>query len=277
MPSSVPSRDTDLPRNPPTRQAPRQLDDVGMVVTKRSREPVSTTESSTPQVRHRGVPKSQMSGRLLRRAERKVRRRDRRNTVVDSDDPGADGRHKGRHLRMAPKQGAKWLLQENGEVRRRTAKPLERGKEFAPKQVRQATLAGARKESPRHTVRIRVATTTGRVGGAGQATLQLHDVGRQSATHRRQKRSQQVRSRHACGRHLSVQEPVQIPRRQGHIGKGNRSRVDIDSEDHRARGLPKPIASVRQGLPAAAVRDEHNRRPVPPRIGRGRRHELRRM
>ena len=128
MPSSVPSRDTDLPRNPPTRQAPRQLDDVGMVVTKRSREPVSTTESSTPQVRHRGVPKNQMPGRLLRRAERKVRRRDRRNTVVDSDDPGADGRYKGRHLRMAPKQGAERLLQENGEVRRRTAKPLERGK-----------------------------------------------------------------------------------------------------------------------------------------------------
>ena len=42
MPSSIPCRNPDLPRNPPARRAPWQLDNVGMTISKRSRQPVST-------------------------------------------------------------------------------------------------------------------------------------------------------------------------------------------------------------------------------------------
>lgn len=102
MPSSVPSGNTDLPRNPPTRRAPRQLDDVGMAITKRSRQSVGTAQGGTAYVGHRGIPKHQVPGRLLRRAKGEIRRSDGGHTVIDSDEPSTDGRREGVHLRMAP-------------------------------------------------------------------------------------------------------------------------------------------------------------------------------
>jgi hypothetical protein len=185
MPSSVPSRNTDLPRNPQTRRAPRQLDDVGMAIIVRSRQPVGTAQSGTAHIRHRGIPKRQVPGRLLRRTEGKVRGSDGRHTMIDGDEPGTDGLREGLHLRMAPQQGAERILQEKGETGRLAAQPVDRGKELAPEQVCQATVARAGRQSVRHPVRVGVTTTAGRVGGAGQATLELDHVGWQSATHRR--------------------------------------------------------------------------------------------
>jgi hypothetical protein len=82
--------------------------------------------------------------RLLRRAEGEIRGSDSRHTVVDSDKPSTDGRREGMHLRMAPQQRVERILQEKGEAGRLAAQPVERGKELAPEQVRQATLTGTR-------------------------------------------------------------------------------------------------------------------------------------
>jgi hypothetical protein len=204
MPSSVPSWNTDLPRNPPPRRAPRQLDDVGMTIIVWSRQPVGTSQSGTAYIRHRGIPKRQVPGRFLRRAEGKVRGSDSRHTVVNGDEPSTDGHREGLHLRMAPQQRVERILQEKGEPGSLAAQPMERGKELAAEEVRQATRPGTRHESPGDPVRVGVTTTTGRVGGAGQAALELHHVGGKSATNRRQERLHQVRRRHARGRHLHV-------------------------------------------------------------------------
>jgi hypothetical protein len=114
MPSRVPSRklarNPDLPRNAPARRAPRQLDGVCMTISERSREPVffggssfnrepvGTTQGSAAHVRHRRIPKCQVPGRLLRRAEGEVRGSDSRHTVVDRDEPSAGGHREGLHL-----------------------------------------------------------------------------------------------------------------------------------------------------------------------------------
>ena len=183
MPSSVPSGNTDLPRNPPTRRAPRQLDDVGMTIIVWSRQPVGTSQRGTAHIRHRGIPKRQVPGRFLRRAEGKVRGSDSRHTVVNGDEPSTDGHCEGLHLRMAPQQRVERILQEKGEPGSLAAQPMERGKELAAEKVRQATRPGTRHESPGNPVRVGVTTTTGRVGGAGQAALELHHMGGKSATH----------------------------------------------------------------------------------------------
>ena len=276
MPGSVPSRNTDLPRNPPPRRAPRHLDDVGMTIIVWSRQPVGTAQSGTAHIRHRWIPKRQVPRRLLRRAEGEVRGSDSRHTVVDRDEPSTDGHCEGLHLGIAPQQRAERILQEKGEPGSFAAQPVERGKELAPEQVRQATLTGTGHESPGDTVRVRVTTTAGRVGGAWQAALELHHVGGKSATNRRQEGLHQVRRRHAHDRHLHVQEPGQVRRRQRDIGKSNRPRVDVDSQNHRAGGLPKPAARIRQVLRPTAVGDEDDRRVIPPHIRCGRGNERRR-
>jgi hypothetical protein len=166
MPSSVPSRNTDLPRNSPPRRATWQLDDVGMTISVGSRQPVGTAQSGTAYIRHRGIPKRQVPGRLLGRAKGKVRGSDSRHTVVDSDKPGTDVRREGLHLRMSPQQGAERIFQEEGELGRLVAQPAERGKELGPKQVRQATLTRARQQSVWHPVGVGVTTTAGCVRGA---------------------------------------------------------------------------------------------------------------
>jgi hypothetical protein len=121
--------------------------------------------------------------RLLRGAEGEIRGSDSRHTVVDRDEPSTDGHREGLHLRMAPQQRVERIFEEKGEPRSLAAQPMERDKELAPKQVRQATRPSPRHESPGDPVRVGVTTTTGRVSGTGQAALELHHMGGKSATH----------------------------------------------------------------------------------------------
>jgi hypothetical protein len=103
--------------------------------------------------------------------------------VVDRDEPSTDGHREGLHLRMAPQQRVERILQEKGEPGSLAAQPMERGKELAAEEVRQATRPSPRHESPGDPVRVGVTTTTGRVSGTGQAALELHHMGGKSATH----------------------------------------------------------------------------------------------
>ena len=177
---------------------------------------------------------------------------------------------------MAPQQRVERIFEEKGEPRSLAAQPMERDKELAPKQVRQATRPSPRHESPGDPVRVGVTTTTGRVSGTGQAALELHHMGGKSATHGRQEGPHQVRRRHARGRHLHVQEAGQVHRRQRHIGESDRPRVDVNSKNHGAGGLPKAVARIRQVLRPTAVGDEDDRCAIRPHIRRGRGNELRR-